>query len=430
MKKLLILTLVFSMLATILAGCASTSTTTAAPTTAAKPTGTGTTAATTTAATTATPTTTGAKATVDLKVWGSQEDQAMLQGMIDSFKKANTDVNYNITLGVVGEDQAKTRFLEDPAAAADVFQFANDQILDMVKAGALYEVTRNKAAIVAANMDSAIEAATVNGKLYAYPSTADNGYFLYYDKSVFTEEDVKSLDKMLEVAQAKDKKVFMDVSNGWYIASFFLGAGGKLTIGSDGKQVCDFNNEKGVLAGEAIKALTAHPAFMTGDDAVLTGGMGTTLAAGVSGTWNAKAISDKLGANYAATKLPEFNLGGTPTQMSSFAGFKLVGVNSQTKAPVEAMKLAEWLTNEQNQIIRFETRAMGPSNKKAAESSAVKQNIALAALAMQNQYAVSQKEVLGSYWGPAEAFGTELEAKNYAKSIKEMLDAMVAQIQG
>ena len=392
MKKLTILVIILAMLSTILASCA-------------KP-----------------------KETVDLKVWGSQEDQAMLQKMIDEFKTANTDAIYNITLGVVGEGDAKARFLEDPAAAADVFQFANDQILDLVAAGALYEVTRNKNAIVSANMSSAIEAATVNDKLYAYPSTADNGYFLYYDKSVFSEEDVKSLDKMLEVAAAKNKKVFMDVSNGWYIASFFLGAGGTLTI-KDGKQVTDFNNEKGVMAGEAIKAFTAHAAFLTGDDAVLTGGIGDTIAAGVSGTWNAEAISAKLGSNYAATKLPTFNLGGTQTQMSSFAGFKLVGVNSQTKHPVAAMTLAEWLTNEKNQITRFETRQMGPANIKAAESDAVKANIALAALAMQNQYAVSQKEVLGSYWGPAEAFGTEMEAKNYAKTVKEMLDEMVSQIQ-
>jgi len=369
------------------------------------------------------------KETVDLKVWGSQEDQAMLQGMIDAFKAANTGAIYNITLGVVSEADAKARVLEDPAAAADVFQFANDQIVDLVNAGALYEVTRNKAAIVDANMASAIEAATVNGKLYAYPSTADNGYFMYYDKSVFTEEDVKSLDTMLSVAESKSKKVFMDVSNGWYIASFFLGAGGKLTV-VDGKQKCDFNNENGVKAGEAIKAFTAHAAFLTGDDAVLTGGIGDAIAAGVSGTWNAAAISEKLGANYAATKLPTFNLGGTQTQMSSFAGFKLVGVSSQTKFPVHAMMLAEWLTNEANQITRFETRQMGPANKKAAESEAVKANVALAALAAQNAFAVSQKEVLGSYWGPAEAFGTEMEAKNYAKSIQEMLDEMVTQIEG
>lgn len=414
MKKLLVIVMVLAMLGSILAGCAGATTTTAAPT--------GTTG------TTAAPTTTaGPKETVTLKVWGSQEDQAMLQTMIDEFKAANTEANYVITLGVVGENDAKTKFLEDPAAAADVFQFANDQITDLVNAGALYEITRNKADIVAANLASSIEASTVNGKLYAMPSTADNGYFLYYDKSVFTADDVKSLDKMLEVANAKNKKVFMDVSNGWYIASFFLGAGGKLTV-VDGKQQCDFNNANGVLAGEAIKAFTANKAFLTGDDAVLTGGIGTTIAAGVSGTWNAEAISGKLGDNYAATKLPTFNLGGKQTQMSSFAGFKLVGINSQTKFPVEAMMLGEWLTNEANQITRFKTRQMGPSNIKAADSAEVKANIALAALAAQNAFAVSQKEVLGNYWSPAEAFGTEMEAKNYAKTVKQMLDDMVAQI--
>ncbi|MDD4328104.1 MAG: extracellular solute-binding protein, partial [Eubacteriales bacterium] len=139
---------------------------------------------------------------------------------------------------------------------------------------------------------------------------------------------------------------------------------------------------------------------------------------------------EKLGENYAATKLPEFNMGGTQAQMSSFAGFKLVGVSSQTQAPVAAMELAEWLTNEENQIKRFEARQMGPANINAANSEEVKANVALAALAEQNQHAVSQKEVLGGYWGPAEAFGTAMEAKDYSKTIQEMLDEMVAQIQG
>ncbi len=68
------------------------------------------------------------KETVTLKVWGSQEDQTMLATMVDEFKAANPDKNYDITFGVVSEADAKTRVLEDPAAAADVFAFANDQI--------------------------------------------------------------------------------------------------------------------------------------------------------------------------------------------------------------------------------------------------------------------------------------------------------------
>ena len=366
---------------------------------------------------------------VTLKVWGSQEDQEMLTGMIEEFKAANPGTNWTIELGVVGEPDARTKYLEDPEAAADVFAFPNDQVMDLVNAGALYEVTINKDAIVAANIQSAVDSATVDGKLYGYPMTADNGYFMYYDKSVFSEEDVKSLDKMLEVAQAAGKSVFMDVSNGWYIASFFIGAGNKFEM-VDGKQVLDFNNETGVKVGEAIKAFTAHPAFLTGDDNVLKAGLGTTIAAGVSGTWNAGDISTILGANYGATKLPEFTLGGVATQMGSFAGFKLMGVNSLTMYPEEAMALAEFLTNEANQVKRFETRKLGPANKNAAQNEAVLADVALSALAQQAPHSMSQNSVAGTYWGPAEAFGLALENKDYTMSIQEMLDALVSQAAG
>lgn len=368
------------------------------------------------------------KEKVSLKVWGSQEDQQLLGELVESFKAAHPDKEYTIELGVVGEPDAKTKYLEDPAAAADVFAFANDQLYDLVNAGGLYEVTRNKEAIMAANVAGSVDAATKDGKLYGYPMTADNGYFLYYDKSVVSDEDAKSLDSILAAANKAGKKVFMDVSNGWYIASFFLGAGGKLTMDDAGKQVCDFNNETGVKVGEAIKAFTADPAFLTGDDAVLTGGFGDNIVAGVSGTWTADAIKEKLGDNFAAVKLPTFTVDGKQVQMGSFGGYKLIGVNSQTKAPVDAMELAEFLTNEESQALRFEKRAMGPSNIKVSESDAVKANIPLAALAMQSQFATSQKEVLGTYWTPSEAFGTAMEAKDYSKSIKEQLDAMVEQI--
>lgn len=52
--------------------------------------------------------------------------------------------------------------------------------------------------------------------------TADNGYFMYYNKDYFTEEDVKSLDKMLSVAQAAGKKVAMEFNSGWYLYSFLV----------------------------------------------------------------------------------------------------------------------------------------------------------------------------------------------------------------
>ena len=368
--------------------------------------------------------------TIDLKVWGASEDQEMLGEMIEEFKKARADdgKTYNITLGVVGEGDTKTRVLEDPAAAADLFSFPDDQMLDLHNAGVLYEITKNKSVIQAENSEGAIEAASIGDALYAYPITADNGYFLYYDSRVLSNSDVQTLDGLMKAAGEAGKRVYMDVSNGWYIASFFLGAGCEIGMDENGKQTCNFNNTYGVAAGEAIKEFCADPAFVTGNDAVLTGGIGDTICAGVSGTWNAEAIEEKLGNGYSAVKLPTFTCGGKQVQMSSFAGYKLMGVNAATKHPVEAMDLAEFLTNEKNQVKRFEERAMGPSNLKAAASDAVKSNVALSALAAQNVHGVTQREVLSTTWAPLEAFGTAMESKNYTQSIPDLLNTMVNQI--
>lgn len=372
--------------------------------------------------------TASADGAVTLKVWGSQEDQALLQKMIDSFKAANKDVKYEISLGVVGEADAQARLLEDISAAADVFAFPDDQITDLVNAGALYEITRNKSKIEADNLSGAVDAATVGNSLYAYPMTADNGYFMYYDKSVISADEAKSLDKILAACKAKNKKFFMDVSNGWYISSFFLAAGGTVGVDESGRQTCDFDNANGVKAGEAVKAVCANPVHVTGDDAVFTGGIGSSIAAGVSGAWNADAVKDKLGDNYAATKLPTVTMGGEQVQLKSFAGYKLIGVNSATKQPIEAMKLAEWLTNEDNQLLRFKERDAGPSNTNAANSAEVQANIALTALAMQNEFGVSQRGIKSTYWSPLEAFGTAMENKDYSKSVPELLKSMVKDI--
>lgn len=364
---------------------------------------------------------------VVLKVWGSQEDQAFLQERIDAFKLTQPKIEWDITLGVVSEADAYAQVTQDLDTAADVFSFANDQLFDLVNAEALYEITRNKERIVNDNAAGSVDGSSVGDKLYGYPMTADNGYFMYYDKSVFTEDDVKSLDKMLEVATAKNKKVFMDVSNGWYIASFFLGAGGTLDL-KDGKQVTDFNNSTGVSVGEAIRKFTASPAFLPGDDTVLTGGFGDDIAAGVSGTWTAEAIEAKLGDNFEATKLPEFTVDGKATQMASFGGYKVMGVKTSTKHPIQAMDLADFLTNEETQLKRFEARGYGPSNTKASEAQAVKDNKPLSALSLQAEFSRSQKNVSGSYWSPAEAFGTAMEDKS-TEDMKKLLDQMVTQIQ-
>ena len=50
----------------------------------------------------------GTNSMVTLKVWGAQEDQAMLAEMVEEFKKQNPEKTYDITFGVVGEKDSVT----------------------------------------------------------------------------------------------------------------------------------------------------------------------------------------------------------------------------------------------------------------------------------------------------------------------------------
>lgn len=362
---------------------------------------------------------------ITLKVWGSQTDQDLLKELCEEFAKEHPENSWQFDYGVVGEADAQTRYIEDPAAAADVFSYPDDQLTTLVQADALYEVTRNVDEVKSANAPGAIDAATYNGVLYGYPMTADNGYYLYYDKSILSEEDVQTLDGILAAANAAGKQVHMDISNGWYLASFFIGNGCNISLDENGKQICDFNNEKGLAAAEAVRAFCNDPAFVTGDDSVLEGGIGDNICCGVSGPWVSASIKEKLGDNFGAAKLPTFTCNGEQVQMGSFLGCKVLGVNTQTEHPVEAMELAEYLTNEQSQAKRFEALGYGPSNINVSKSDAVSADIALKALADQSQFAVSQ-HVNGAYWTPAEAFGAELEGHS-TNDLQAMLDQLVEQ---
>ena len=323
--------------------------------------------------------------TVKLRVWAAEEDQDVTKKMVDEFKSQYEakGVKFDIEIGVQSEASAKDTVLADMDAAADVFSFADDQIIELVNAGALQEVAQTYTYDVQnENLSGSVEAATQGGKLYAYPMTADNGYFMYYDKSVFSDTDVDSMSKMCEVAHKAGKSVGMIVGDAWYAYSFFKGAGLDVTLSDDGKtNTCNWNDAKGKDVAQAIIDLGKTKGFanVKEDSAIVTGVKNNKYAAVISGVWNSDAITKAWGDNTAATKLPTFTVAGEEVQMSSFSGYKLIGVNSHSKFVGWSMLLAEWLTNADNQKLRFIERGLGPANIQVAESDEVESAPAIAA---------------------------------------------------
>lgn len=372
-----------------------------------------------------------------LKVWGSQEDQEMYKKMIEAFQKEVPEAaDWEIEQAVVMGADAKTELLKDASAAADVFDFASDQVMELQAANALYRITKNKDEIIANNLDTAIQSASVDGELYGYP-VASTTFLMFYDKSMYTEEEVKNLNTMMEKQLPEGVTNFsMDIDNGWYNSCFFQAAGCRL-FGEDGTdpKSCDFNSEKGLLAGNYLADLAANPKFANQDGAVLLKAFeNRTLGATFTGAWDAELIKGYLGDDYGVTKLPEVTFeDGTTVQLASMMNFNLTGVNAQTKYPAEAMLLAEWMTNSDTALeMRYEMRPAASTNTKMEETIAADtENEALKALTEQAQLSILQTSIpqVANFWTPTEAFGAGLMNQSITRdNMQESLDTMVKNI--
>lgn len=372
--------------------------------------------------------------TVKLTLWGGAEDQKMLQSMVDDFKKEHaSEASFDIKLAVESETTCKETLLGDVEKGADVFAFPDDQLQALAASGVLQEI-RDADQVKQDNIKGAVEAASVNDRLFAYPMTADNGYFLYYNKKYFSGNDVKKLDTILAKAEKVHKKVTMDWTSAWYLYSFFGNTGLKAGVNEDGvTNYCNWNSKKGKIKGidvaQAMDRIAGSSAFLnTTDDKFLKGVQNGSVIAGVSGVWNANAIDKAWGKNYGAVKLPTYTCTGKQVQMASFTGYKMVGVNAYSSNVKWAMKLAEWITNQDNQTRRFAERGQGPSNIKASQSGDIEKSPAIQAVIAQSEYGCLQR-VGGNFWDPISSFGSSVAKGTLSpKELQKELDDMVKKV--
>ena len=373
---------------------------------------------------------------VSLRVWGSEEDGELINQIISSFiSEYSSQANFNITFEPHSESSAKDDILGDVLNAPDVFTFADDQLMALIASGVLKKVP-NDSEISGRNLAASSEAASFNGSLYAYPLTADNGYFLFYNSKYLTDEDVQTMDGILAAAEREGKKFFMELTSGWYIYSFFGNTDMEIGLNDDGiSTYCNWNSKstkvKGVDVAQAMVDICKSPAFLSAaNDDFAVGAADGSIIAGVSGVWDENEIKDAWGSDYAATKLPTYTVAGQQLQMSSYAGYKLVGVNSYSPNAAWAAKFADWMTNEQNQTLRFTMRGQGPSNTTASSSGEVAQSKALQALQKQAEFSSLQR-VGGTFWDPATNFGTVISEGNpKGKNLQTLLNEMVTAVTG
>ena len=350
------------------------------------------------------------KAAVTVTVWGPQEDQSddngkWLQTECEKFAAEHEEWDITFVYGVCSEGDANTNVTTDPSKAADVYMFANDQIPDLLKAGAIAELGGGTVdAIKANNSATTVNTVVYDGGVYGVPFTA-NTWFMYYDKSVFSDEDVKSLDAML----AKGKVAF-PLSNSWYIAAFYVGNGCTLfgADGSDAAAGIDFSGDKAAAVTDYLVDLAANPNFVNGDVSTTTG-----VAAFFSGTWDYQKALDAYGDNLGVAAAPSFTLNGELKQMKAFAGSKAIGVNPQTKLYAEhpeiAVALAAYLGGTSAQQDHYDLRKIIPTDVAINVGDDL---LAKAQMDTMDFASIVQplQADMGNYWTPAQSMGEELVA--------------------
>ena len=374
------------------------------------------------------------KESVRLMVWSPQGDQSKdkgewLQTCCNAFAEEHPEWDITFVYGVADEASSAGQVSQDAEASADVFLYANDNLTTMTDADALVKFGgKYREEIEATNSQASLDSVTKDGEIYGVPF-AINTWFMFYDKSVFSEEDVKNLDTMLEKGV-----VSFPFTNSWYLASFYIGNGCTLFgDGTDASAGVDFGGEKAQEVTDYLIDLESNPNFrIDADGSGIAGMRDGSINAMFSGSWDAAAVKEALGDNMGVAALPTYTLNGEEKQMYAYAGTKAVGVNAQSDYMVQAVELAIFLANENSQRLHYELEDVVPCHTALLEDEEILSDEVVAAINDTfNRTSILQPNLaeMSNCWTPVENMGKgirngSITHENAAEQTEQMNEAM------
>ncbi len=378
-----------------------------------------------------------------LTVWAPSAQQESLAAMVAAFKEANPEITYEIKLGVCSEGDSFSMMSNDPQSGADVYAFANDQLVNLYSIGALSPLAPSVVTSIKATDDEAsVESGKLGNNYYGYPYSADNGFFLYYNKDVVSDTQAQTVEGVIKACNDAKMDFIFEGTNSWYSLSFAYGAGGTYEVKYDGTQISSLKVDLdkvpdggkysyGQLGGYELAWVLQQSCTKIGVDTDIDNSLnGGTFGACIRGTWVGDKIKNALGDDFGATVLPKWTgLDNEQHEWYSFAGYKLFGVNAYSKHPEDAHKLAAFLSSEAMQDKRFDDNGIGPSNKVVAAKQKVKDNLAVGAMTQQIMTAsILQTPMPSKYWSEADAFGQAMlkfDLNSSAAELQDLVEQMV-----
>lgn len=334
-----------------------------------------------------------------IMVWGPGDHKDLYEAWLEEFRALHPEELKNVIFGYAGsgDSGAYSAMAVDPASGAAVYTFANDQMANLINLGALSPVIdENLDWSKENNIAAAVDATYMGDTSYAYPLQADNGYYMYYNKSAFRGTAVWDAEKdalkegytFRDLYAALDEKgndatgnwgdgyVTFAMGDSWYLSGVFFAVGGdyEVTYNEEGKQdsakcwfgytmpdgatkpLTEGDFSVGLEAVACIKnailnedgTVNKHYMYTDGDKSPLNDKIGiytnpeeelckkSPMAAAVCGTWKAQELKKHWGDDYAATVLPVLEGNNGTYAMKTFAGYKHMGVNPQCEFAKES----------------------------------------------------------------------------------------------
>lgn len=332
--------------------------------------------------------------TYHFTIWGnegdfSKEKENWLKTRCDMFaaKYPNDEVIFDFAS--YSTEEAGKKMAEDREKAPDIFIFDSSQINELVENRLLTRLWgKTEEYVLSSNTTSIANLATYQGKVYGIPVSA-NPYVLYYDKRVFTEEDVKQLDTILAKGvlsysfdDERYLKAFYEAQDVVEIPEEESTEEEDSKVREDSEAADSVENaedsqEEQVsepLAVEIVdtwlEEFKAQPNVVNDTDGTvgIAGFQSGTVQAAVYDTQAYQQIKDILGDNLGVAALPVFVIDGVEKQMKCVTDTKNIGVNPDCENFEMTIALATYLGSADSQQMHYDMSGVIPVNLTAVQT--------------------------------------------------------------
>ena len=363
--------------------------------------------------------TTGDDKTVSLKVWLEPEmiSSGWIEEMEALFEEKYPEWKVECEYVSCSSNDFNVKIARcDESDKPDIFCYNPSYLAKLIKADQITELNAELQEIVRLhNAQVLLDFVTSGSNIYGVPYTA-NTWMMYYDTSVYTEEEIKSLDAMMEVAP-----VGMMLDNGWYISSFFSANGCTFDING-----FDIPQEKAEEVVSYLMDKVSNKKLISTQSEGLEKLEKGEISAYMTGVWDEERIRSILGDNFGVVELPKVNLTSGDGQLRAMCTTSAIGVSDKCKDNEVVTAFVEFITDASRQGELYRRTGKIPCHDNFLD---MWEDEATSATQKVLQYtSIPQSENLGAWWTPASELAVNI-ADGSITDVKELVDKFLKSIE-